>query len=120
MDGYRFGKSIRNKTLRGVLPNFGNITVGFKASRGRSQKYLKHDILGEVAYLNMWSVEILQPAVLAMSAGGMNVNGNIMTWRDVQYYFIGNLNIHKGFPARFPGSILHVILHFDSNAHDHT
>ena len=93
-DGVIFGSAIEHEKLKTSLPKTGNISVGKTFVQGTSVR---------ISYLNVWSVELTKHSVLAMSAGGLNVNGNVMAWRDVRKGIVGAIRIRKTAVPYFPG-----------------
>ena len=66
--------------MQGILAPEGNFTVGLTA------------FTGNIGFLNVWS-EVLDTACLRpMASGGMNVNGNLLAWRDVPKFIFGTVN----------------------------
>ena len=47
--------------------------------------------VGTVTYLNIWSVAIPESCVRTMAGGVMNVKGDLLAWRNVPEYIVGNL-----------------------------
>ena len=101
-NGITFGEMIPDENLRAVLPGAGNISVGSKWAYNESL-FVNQEIYSKIAYLNMWSYTLPQRAVQLMSAGGLNVNGDVMAWKHVQRWIVGNLLVVKGCKIHFPG-----------------
>ena len=93
-DGVIFGNAIEHEKLKTSLPKTGNISVG---------KTFDQDTSVRISYLNVWSVELTKHSVLAMSAGGLNVNGDAMAWRNVRKGIVGVIRISKSVVVYFPG-----------------
>ena len=103
-DGNVFGGIISDDKLHGNLSKAGNISVGFEwPNEMKAPKLLDERYFARISYLNLWSVELPVKTVKAMSAGGFNIKGDVMAWRDVQNYFVGNLVITNNTDAYFPG-----------------
>jgi hypothetical protein len=99
-DGDIFGKRITHNDLKASLPATENISVLLKRPTHVDQE-LKY--LGKISYLNLWSVELSERTVKAMTAGGLNINGDVISWRDVPNCIVGKLFIVKNTPVYFPG-----------------
>ena len=61
---------------------------------------------GYLSCVNIWSYIQSTVSIFAMSSGGMNINGDLLAWRDVQGYIVGNLSILPKTAIYFPGKIL--------------
>ena len=59
---------------------------------------------GTLSGVNIWSYVLLPGSILAMSSGIMNINGDLLAWRDMQSYLVGNLNVISNSNIYFPGS----------------
>ncbi len=105
-DGYLLGHKITNKKLQTILPKAGNMSAGFKWVQDVEPTLLGGKYFGILSYLNMWSVELPERTVKAMVAGGLNINGNVMAWRNVPNCLVGNLIVkYNSAAVYFPGKI---------------
>ena len=99
-DGVIFGNAIEHEKLKTSLPKTGNISVGNKFMLEPS--FIDGTSV-RMSYLNVWSVELTKHSVLAMSAGGLNINGDVMAWRDVRKGIVGTIRTTKSVVLYFPG-----------------
>ncbi|CAB3989221.1 Sushi, von Willebrand factor type A, EGF and pentraxin domain-containing 1 [Paramuricea clavata] len=74
-DGYAVDGKIQNETLKTQLPPGKNFSIG-----------LGEDGIGKLTQLNIWDYEIAASSVIAMSSGGFNVHGSVMSWRSLAKY----------------------------------
>lgn len=100
MNGLPFGNAIEHNSLQTSLPKTGNITIG---NNFISELSFRADAYVRISYLNVWSFELTRHSVFAMSAGGLNINGDVMAWRNVHKSIVGNIVIQKRVALYFPG-----------------
>jgi hypothetical protein len=60
------------------------------------------DRTGKLAQLNIWDYEIATDSVVAMSSGGFNVHGSVMSWSSLLKYF-PDASINWGSSNYLPG-----------------
>ncbi|XP_028411259.1 uncharacterized protein LOC114533843 [Dendronephthya gigantea] len=101
-DGIPLGHKRTDGSLRAVLPSVGNISFGSKWKYNGSLR-VNELTYGKIAYLNVWSYTLPERAVLLMSAGGLNINGDVMAWKHVQKWIVGYLPVVNRTVIYFPG-----------------
>ena len=69
------------------FPKEGKFEIGAQKN-GDSYVQL---FVGTVTCLNIWSVAIPESCVRTMAGGVMNVKGDLLAWRNVPEYIVGNL-----------------------------
>ena len=80
-DGYAVDSKIQNEMLVTQLPPGKNFSIGLG------------DGIGKLTQLNIWDYEIATGNVVAMSSGGFNVHGSVMSWSTLVKYVPGaNIN----------------------------
>ena len=77
-DGYAVKGLIRNENLKTQLPSGKSFLIGLP-----SEFNADHGILTQ---LNIWDYEISSGNVVAMSAGGFNVHGSVLSWSSLAKY----------------------------------
>ena len=102
-EGHYFGNSTDNETSHWTSPGSGNMFVGLKLV---DPALPLPRYIAKISYLNAWSVDLPEKAVKAMSAGGLNINGNLMAWRDVPNCFMANISVTSETVVFFPGKII--------------
>ena len=100
INGLPFGIAVEHESLRTSLPKTGNITIG---NNFTSELSFHPEALVKMSYLNVWSFELTKHSVFAMSAGGLNINGDVMAWRNVHKSIVGNIVMQKRVAVYFPG-----------------
>jgi hypothetical protein len=93
------------------------MSAGFKWVQDVEPTLLGGKYFGILSYLNMWSVELPERTVKVMSAGGLNVYGNVMAWRNVRNCLVGNLIIKYSAAVYFPGMTRETFLLFEDFRH---
>ena len=69
-----------------------------------SENYF-NSFVGHLSCVNIWSFVQSTPSIISMSSGAVNVNGDLLAWRDVQVYIIGNLSVLSSTNVYFPGEL---------------
>ena len=93
LDGYATDNFVQDTRLKTQLPSgksFRIVTSGSKSRRGT------------LTQLNLWDYEISSRSVTAMSAGGLNVHGSVLSWRNLAKY-VSEENIQWGTDIYLPG-----------------
>jgi hypothetical protein len=73
-DGYRAKSKVQNEMLKTQLPKGKNFSIGLS------------DEIGTLTQLNIWDYEIAASNVIAMSSGGFNVHGSVLSWNSLAKY----------------------------------
>lgn len=79
-DGDRASSIKQNESLKGELPSGKNFKIGIDNNPGT------------LTQLNIWNYELPEVSFKAMSAGGVNVHGNMLSWSDLSRYVTENKN----------------------------
>ena len=95
--------TIRSGPLTQLSPG-GKFTIGVKKDPD-SGNYT-NSFVGHLSCVNIWSYVQSTPSILSMSSGGMNVNGDLLAWRDVPRFIVGNLTVLFNTEIYFPGKLL--------------
>ena len=94
-DGYRVGSKIENDLLQTQLPAGRDFSIGAS------------DEDGTLTQLNIWDYEISTSSIIAMSAGGFNVHGSLLSWKNLRKY-VPDENIKWNSEIYLPGRVLMV------------
>ena len=89
-DGYAVDSKIQDETLKTQLPPGKNFNIGLG------------DGTGKLTQLNIWDYEIAAGNVVAMSSGGFNVHGSVMSWCSLVKY-VPSENINWNSEIHLPG-----------------
>ncbi|CAB4005769.1 Hypothetical predicted protein, partial [Paramuricea clavata] len=89
-DGYAVDSKIQNETLETQLLPGKNFSIGLG------------DATGKLTQLNIWDYEIAAGNVIAMSSGGFNVHGSVMSWRSLAKY-VPNGSMNWNSEIHLPG-----------------
>jgi hypothetical protein len=73
-DGYAADSKIQKETLETQLPPGKNFSIDLG------------DGTGKLTQLNIWDYEIATGSVVAMSSGGFNVHGSVLSWSSLAKY----------------------------------
>ena len=60
--------------------------------------------LGRLSQLNIWDYEISTANVLAMSAGGFNIHGSVLSWGNLATYVLAT-TMHRNTEIYLPGRL---------------
>ena len=104
-DGVRQG-STKSGTMVKLTPG-GKFSIGVE--KDLNSGIYTGSFFGYLSCVNIWSYIQSTVSILAMSSGGMNINGDLLAWRDVQGYIVGNLSILPNTTIYFPGKILFLL-----------
>jgi hypothetical protein len=99
-DGYIVDNKIQTELLKTQLPSGKNFSVGFS------------DETGPLTQLNIWDYEIARSSVVAMSSGGFNVHGSVLSWSKLARH-VPNATINWNTDIYLPGTILMVVCHVE-------
>ena len=62
-------------------------------------------IQGELAGLNFWTDFLTANEVSGMAAGVINVNGNLLQWRDFRGHIYGDVTVKENSDCDLPGAL---------------
>ena len=62
-----------------------------------------HAFKGSLAGLNLWRQFLTRNAIQGMAPGAINVNGNLLQWRNFMDHVLGDVIIRKRSEAEIPG-----------------
>ena len=85
----------------------GEFSIGVKKGSNNGNYISSFD--GYLSCVNIWSYVQSSVSILAMSSGGMNINGDLLAWRDVKGCIIGNLSMLPNTSIYFPGKTFFLI-----------
>ena len=85
----------------------GKFSIGIKKDPNNG-KYIS-SFHGDLSCVNIWSYVQSAESITSMSSGGVNVNGNLLAWRDVQGFIVGNLTVLSNTIIYFPGELLFLL-----------
>lgn len=85
------------------LSSEGKFSVG--VTKDQNGGVYATSFLGKMSCVNIWSVIQSQTSIRAMASGGMNINGDFLSWRHVQEYIAGNLVVISNTVIYYPGKV---------------
>jgi hypothetical protein len=65
----------------------GKFRIGVAKNNG---SYV-NSFVGTLTCLNIWSIYLKPVFISTMASGGMNINGDLLAWRNVPAQIVGNL-----------------------------
>ena len=83
------------------LSKGGEFSIGVRR-KSNSATYFS-SFSGKLSCVNIWSYVQSTQSIVAMASGTMNVNGDLLAWRSVQSYIVGNLTVVFDSEIYFPG-----------------
>ena len=101
VDGKPLGEAIQFGAMNTSLYLEGNFTIGVDSTLADNVTYF--GFVGMMSQLNIWKVFLNDDWFRVMSAGGVNVNGNILAWRSVINGIIGTVNVIENSDIFLPG-----------------
>ncbi len=103
MKFYHQGLKTNEKTIHNTpISPGGKFLIG-AAKDYKNGPHFFTDFVGTISCLNIWSVTQPVPCILAMSSGAMNINGDVLAWRDVLGMVVNNLTIVPNTIIYYPG-----------------
>jgi hypothetical protein len=90
---------------RTAIPPGGNFLIGATKDDENGSGLFSGRFVGTLSGLNIWSV-MQHGSVLPMSSGAMNVNGDILAWRNVLHLNLQNVTIVPNTIIYYPGKPL--------------
>ena len=104
---YQDGKNLRTATdeskTKTILSN-GTVVLGQEMDLHGGGFDSAQAFEGSLAGLNLWRQFLTANIIQGMAAGVINVNGNLLQWRDFRAdHVFGNVIIRNGSDAEIPG-----------------
>lgn len=97
------GRKIQGDHLATLLQGGGNFSVGVTKDTASGSYISLNGFTGTMSYLNVWQLVLSQAAIRAMTSGGVNVNGDLLSWRNVPRWIVGSVNVENKTIIRYPG-----------------
>ena len=110
-DGYAVGGFIQNENLKTQLPS-GKLFIVNSPDNGDREH-------GTLTQLNIWDYEISSNNVVAMSAGGFNVHGSVLSWSSFAKY-IPDASMQLNTDIYLPGKLTLAFFGFFTTAKQNT
>ena len=92
------GDKIKGDHLAALLQSGGNFLVGVSGLNTSLNGFT-----GTMSYLNVWQLILPKEAIEAMTRGGVNINGDLLSWRNVLRWIVGSVNVQNKTAIRYPG-----------------
>ena len=104
MKFYHQGFKMDEKTIHNTsISQGGKFLIGATKDYKNGPSHFFSDFVGTISCLNIWSVTQPYYCILAMSSGAMNINGNVLAWRDLLGMIVNNLTIIPNTIIYYPG-----------------
>lgn len=102
-DGRQYGRTIQDTGTITRLQPGGYFTIGPK--RNFSSRLLKEmdGFTGKMSQFNVWNSVLSYQSIQVMSAGGANVNGDLVSWRNVAEGIVGHIPLERSLKLFLPG-----------------
>jgi hypothetical protein len=96
---------IRYRAAGHVIPSNGAMVLGQELDAYASGFDPNQAFKGSLAGLNFWTYILHINTIQGMAAGMINVNGDLLQWRDfrIDHYVFGNVSIVERSEAEIPG-----------------
>ncbi len=92
-----------NRHMGYSIPSNGTMVLGQELD-GFASGFENHQAFkGSLAGLNFWTFFLSVDEIQGMAAGIMNVNGNLLQWRDFRDHTFGDVSIVDRSEAEIPG-----------------
>ena len=101
-DGYAVDGFTQNENLKTRLLSGKSFAVGSSGD---------DDEKGTLTQLNIWDYEISSGNVVAMSAGGLNVHGSVLSWSSLAKY-VSDKSIQWNTDIYLPGNFTKVLFSY--------
>ena len=85
------------------IPSDGTMVLGQELDSFASGFANHQAFKGSLAALNFWTFFLSVDEIQGMAAGIMNVNGNLLQWRDFRNHTFGDVSIVDRSEAEIPG-----------------
>ena len=79
----------------------GNFSIGVQKDSSSGSYSSSFD--GTLSGVNIWSYVLSPESIVSMSSGIVNINGDLLAWRDMQSYLVGSLSVISNSNIYFPG-----------------
>ena len=86
-----------------TIPSNGTIVLGQELDGFASDFANDQAFKGSLAGLNFWTFFLSVDEIQGMAAGIMNVNGNLLQWRDFRTHTFGDVSIVDRSETEIPG-----------------
>ena len=97
------GDKIKGDHLAALLQGGGNFLVGVSKDTTSGLNIPLNGFTGTMSYLNVWQLILPKEAIEAMTRGGVNINGDLLSWRNVLRWIVGSVNVQNKTAIRYPG-----------------
>ncbi|XP_028397406.1 serum amyloid P-component-like [Dendronephthya gigantea] len=99
-DGKKIGTKYRAKNH--TIHSNGVIVLGQELDSYGGGFQRNQAFKGSLAGLNLWSQFLTTNVIQGMASGVLNVNGNLLQWRDFRDHVVGDIVIQNGSEAEIP------------------
>ena len=113
-DAIKLRAEIKTYSIGIHFPSHGDLILGQELDGYVSGFNSAQAFKGSLAGLNFWNHFLDNDAIQGMSAGVINVNGNLLQWRDSRWRAFGNVHIADRSDPEIPGTSYNLILQTSS------
>ena len=92
-----------NRHIGNIIPSNGTMVLGQEVDGVAPRFDNSQAFKGSLAGLNFWTFFLSVDEIQGMAAGIMNVNGNLLQWRDFRNHTFGDVSIVDRSEAEIPG-----------------
>ena len=103
---YHQGKKMdtRKKNCTSIVPG-GHFLIGALKHNKNGSYLFSERFVGTLSCLNIWSAQLLGVSIVSMSSGAMNVNGDVLAWRNVLHFIVNNVTVMPNTIIYYPGKV---------------
>ena len=106
LEVYKDGVHLQSKTVSAgrVIPGNGAIVLGQEVDSYAGGFSTSQALKGELAGFNFWTELLTANEISGMAAGTINVNGDLLQWRDFRGSIHGAVSIKENSDFELPGT----------------
>ena len=90
------------KQSTSILPG-GNFLIGATKQDQNGSYVFSNRFVGTLSCLNIWSAKLFYKSIFIMTSGAMNVNGDVLAWRNVLQLIVNNVTVVPNTIVYYPG-----------------
>ena len=83
----------------------GHFLIGATKHEKNGSYLFSKPFIGTLSCLNIWSARLVRGSIASMSSGAMNVNGDVLAWRNVLHLIVNNVTTVLNTIIYYPGKI---------------
>lgn len=93
----------RNRAMGYDIPSGGTLVLGQELNAPASGFDSTSVFWGSLSGLNFWTFFLSKDEIQGMAAGLLNINGNLVQWRDFRNLVFGHVSVVNRSEAEIPG-----------------